>query len=301
MSETSIFKAQEIFPKTYQISYTWAIPGTGADHVFCYLLEGDRYAVLIDTMYGYGNIRRYVETLTDKPIKVVNTHFHLDHIGGNFDWDTCYLHWQDIPAFNESIRNYAGVEAAYKRCMDSCREECRELFCIEDFPPYRPMLVEPLEDGDIFDLGGKELEVIHVGGHSKGCIALLDRTNRALFTGDCVNSNTLLGGRDKENKVSVQEYMENLLHLETFRDAFDITYGGHQVLPPRVVEDGIALCGKVLAGTDAKTVYNVLGMDMVYAEKRGNETGIPANGSVFNMSYTPDLIYTPKNRKHIIR
>ena len=33
-----------------------------------YLLEGDEKALLIDTGYGAGNLREYVEKLTSKPI-----------------------------------------------------------------------------------------------------------------------------------------------------------------------------------------------------------------------------------------
>jgi len=36
-----------------------------------YLLEGDEKALLIDTGYGAGNLRAFVETLTDKPVLVV--------------------------------------------------------------------------------------------------------------------------------------------------------------------------------------------------------------------------------------
>ena len=56
-----------------------------------YLLEGDQAAMLIDTGYGQGNLRAYVEKLTDKPVIVVNTHFHLDHYGGNAEWEKVYV------------------------------------------------------------------------------------------------------------------------------------------------------------------------------------------------------------------
>ena len=48
-----------------------------------YLLEGKEKAMLIDTGWGAGNLRACVEKLTDKPLIVVNTHFHPDHSAGN--------------------------------------------------------------------------------------------------------------------------------------------------------------------------------------------------------------------------
>lgn len=56
-----------------------------------YLLEGDEKALLIDTGYGVGNLRAYVENLTDKPIVVANTHYHPDHAAGNGEFEQVYM------------------------------------------------------------------------------------------------------------------------------------------------------------------------------------------------------------------
>jgi glyoxylase-like metal-dependent hydrolase (beta-lactamase superfamily II) len=53
------------------------------------LLIGQQKAALIDTGCGIGNLRKAVEEITDKPVIVINTHTHLDHLpivtshGGN--------------------------------------------------------------------------------------------------------------------------------------------------------------------------------------------------------------------------
>ena len=59
------FKATEIAEKSWQIEYAF----TDQEHVYCYLVEGQDTALLIDTMYGYGSLRAFCETLTDKPIE----------------------------------------------------------------------------------------------------------------------------------------------------------------------------------------------------------------------------------------
>jgi glyoxylase-like metal-dependent hydrolase (beta-lactamase superfamily II) len=47
--------------------------------------------------------------------------------------------------------------------------------------------------GETIDLGGIELRVLHVPGHSRGHIALHDARSGALFSGDCVQGSVYLG------------------------------------------------------------------------------------------------------------
>ena len=52
-----------------------------------YLIEGEEKAVLVDTCLGVGHLRRFVETLTEKPITVILTHGHVDHALGAPEFD----------------------------------------------------------------------------------------------------------------------------------------------------------------------------------------------------------------------
>jgi glyoxylase-like metal-dependent hydrolase (beta-lactamase superfamily II) len=47
----------------------------------------------------------------------------------------------------------------------------------------------PLNNHKVFDLGGKQLTVYEVPGHSPGCIVLLDVADGSLFAGDALGSN----------------------------------------------------------------------------------------------------------------
>ena len=220
MSKVPFFRAEEIKPRVWQIGYDFLnefqVP------VFSYLIEGRDYALVVDTMYGYGNLRAFCETLTDKPLKLVNTHFHLDHVGGNYDFDACYIHPLDIPYLYSSLP--ASREQQLERARNAARPEYKDLLTADDFASERPIKVFPIYDGDIFDIGDRQIEVIGVGGHSPGSIVLLDRKNRIVFSGDACNSNTLLGFGVS---LSIEEYLENLLHLKKFQTEFDITYGGY--------------------------------------------------------------------------
>ena len=55
------------------------------------LMEGQDMALLIDTGFGTGNLRGFVEKLTNKPIIVANTHFHPDHAAGNGEFERAYM------------------------------------------------------------------------------------------------------------------------------------------------------------------------------------------------------------------
>ena len=60
-----------------------------------YLVVGHERACVIDTMNGYNDLYQAVRELTDKPLTVVNTHGHPDHIFGNMFFQDAYLHPAD--------------------------------------------------------------------------------------------------------------------------------------------------------------------------------------------------------------
>ncbi|MDO4312974.1 MAG: MBL fold metallo-hydrolase, partial [Eubacteriales bacterium] len=78
----SWFTVEEIDCETFAISEYkhW-------EETHCYLLCGEKSAVLIDTGLGVSNIKQIVDRLTKLPITVVTTHVHWDHIGGHKYFD----------------------------------------------------------------------------------------------------------------------------------------------------------------------------------------------------------------------
>ena len=59
---------------------TWCIDEYGMTAM--YLLEGDEFALLIDTGLGLFDLTALVRQYTDKPLLVALTHGHVDHAGG---------------------------------------------------------------------------------------------------------------------------------------------------------------------------------------------------------------------------
>ena len=57
-----------------------------------YLVTGSERGLIIDTMTGYGNVRKVAEEITDFPLTVVNTHGHPDHIYGNVYFEKVHIY-----------------------------------------------------------------------------------------------------------------------------------------------------------------------------------------------------------------
>lgn len=53
------------------------------EETHCYLLNGNKRSLLIDTGLGICDISEAVKKVTDKPVTAVTTHIHWDHIGGH--------------------------------------------------------------------------------------------------------------------------------------------------------------------------------------------------------------------------
>ena len=106
---------------------------------YMYLLTGSEKAMLIDTGYGGIDLPRVVGELTSLPVMVVNTHYHGDHVGGNPYFTEIYMHSADrdlYPRRQEILKN-----------SPLCGKLWRE-------SPERP--VHWIEDGHVFDLGGRQ-------------------------------------------------------------------------------------------------------------------------------------------------
>ncbi|MGE0552523.1 MAG: MBL fold metallo-hydrolase [Gemmatimonadales bacterium] len=147
-----------------------------------YLIVGRDRALLFDTGLGLVPLRPVVERLTDRPVTVLNSHTHYDHVGGNAEFETVLS--LDTPYTRANQAGFAHEELA--------GEVAPESFC--GTPPARAdtagFHTRPwsasgtVADGATIDLGGRVLEVLAVPGHTPDATALLDREHGLLWTGD---------------------------------------------------------------------------------------------------------------------
>lgn len=178
-----------------------------------YLVAGQERALLIDTGWGGGDLPAHIKTLTALPVVVVNTHGHRDHISGNAQFPEVYIHTNDLPL-------------------------------VED-PGTRLI---PIYDGYVFDLGGREIRVIGVPGHSPGSICLLDKSARILFSGDSPRPGPIW--LHLETSRTVHEFARSLSRLRTFAGDFDVIAPSHgKPQPVGALLDDLATCAdRILSG-----------------------------------------------------
>ena len=98
----SEYSVKEIAPRSFMIEET-----RGAFQVWMYLIEGDEKAILIDTGLGNLDVGAIAASLTKKPVEVINTHCHGDHIGGNGDFSKIYLSPKDRKGYLDQIAGNA--------------------------------------------------------------------------------------------------------------------------------------------------------------------------------------------------
>lgn len=190
-----------------------------------YLIEGEDWALLIDTGRGIGNLHQFVRTLTGKPLIVVNTHNHYDHTGGNGAFSEVYM----LDAEMSTLQPEVNISSEQKKQLALARLNPNDkrpyTFSIDCLPDWSDAPVLPVCNGYIFELGNRPIEVIHTNGHTRGSICLLDRKARTLFTGDTANKGVLIGGIPGQYVSTHKESLENLLRRS---NEFDLLFMGHE-------------------------------------------------------------------------
>ena len=170
-----------------------------------YAVIGKDRACVIDTMMGYSNLYQAVRKLTDKPLTVVNTHGHPDHIFGNVWFDEAYMNPADLPL----ARSFEEEPEFLKQCEEHG----------VSMPPFRDIL-----PGESIDLGGRTLDVYGLPGHTPGGILLLLREDRILFTGDSVNHHLWM---QLDGCLPMRDFLKELDRVMFLEDKADIILHGH--------------------------------------------------------------------------
>ena len=207
------------------------------DECCIYLVCGSEAALVVDTGFGITDLKEDIEKLTDLPYWVVNTHGHGDHSGGNIYFDTVYMSAAAEPDAADAINlNRTKLSA---ETMDLIEERLKSA-------KYRPSFID---EGFEFDLGDRQVEVLEIPGHTSGCLAFLDKQDRAAFTGDCcVKSMDIL--MVVPQALTLSEYCKSMKKLASRSADFDEILTGHdeEPMPASFVEDVVYCCEKILSG-----------------------------------------------------
>ncbi len=244
----------------------------------CYLVEGDERAALIDTGSGYGNLRKEVDALTDKPLIVLLTHGHTDHAMGCGEFTDCpiYLNRED-----EYIYGPHGDDAFRHEGMKLADEGV--VITEEDYIPTAPFSIyRDMKEGDTFDLGGETIEIYGCPGHTKGSVVMLMKNARILLLGDACNGFTFL---HENYSVSIEKYEQSLKALkEKVEGKYDRVLASHGdgELPLTIIDGNIQNCEDIKAGN----------VDDLPMEFRGNHGLIAKeNATNGNIVYSKEQIW----------
>ncbi|MDY6972020.1 MAG: MBL fold metallo-hydrolase [Thermodesulfobacteriota bacterium] len=159
--------------------------------------------------------------------RVIMTHTHLDHIGclreilKEIPQAEIWIHaWEAEPLEQGDERTVYGA--------DMFREMCQSQF---GFNPgdFSFQVDRKLEGGVVLEIGGMSWEVIHIPGHSRGCIGLYNRGEKILIPGDVVYADYAIGRFDFHG-ASGPQLKDSLLALAELD--VDILLPGHN----RIVE-----------------------------------------------------------------
>ncbi|MGH6879429.1 MBL fold metallo-hydrolase [Hypericibacter sp.] len=225
----------------------WGIPGIhgplaedeldGYVQSGVYLIRGKGENLLVDsgnwTVPEHNNgMGEFLVDLLDKEKNALKyifiTHFHYDHVGNAAMLKKRYgaqvvCHPLDRPIIEDPMivtrrENITRLGTTPEALLEDFNLKPGESFGLSDPDIVRkywnfPVEVDrAVEDGDILDIGGLKLEVVHLPGHCPGHIGLWNPNTRTLYPGDLMHYPTPLGpfpiGNAKDHSHSIQRCID---------------------------------------------------------------------------------------------
>lgn len=217
-----------------------SLPPGHVPYTLTYLIEDDRGSLhVIDPGPDYrdnwselvAGIEQTGHSLDDVE-SVIVSHMHPDHLGladrlHAASGGKVVMHEDEVRAMSHMLAaersDVAGTVAAWG-VPDDRRKELLDMLDDSSMPLGGSADVV-VAGGDVLEVPGRTLRVIHTPGHTAGSICLRDEDEKLLFTGDHVLPMMFpgigLGGPTPTNPI--RDYLESLMVVRPFDD--------HEVLP----------------------------------------------------------------------
>ena len=137
-------------------------------------------------------LENFIKNNNLKPVKLINTHCHIDHIlGNNFvikKWGVdLYIHKKEIPIIEMS-------------------QETSKIYGLEHYT-YADHNYKFIEENDVITFGNSSLDIIFTPGHSPGHISLYSKKEKFIISGDVLFQNSIgrtdLPGGDYDQLIKI--------------------------------------------------------------------------------------------------
>ena len=180
-SEKKVYKDADVIIRQID-DHTWEGNGHMMANETIYIIEGETAALLIDAGTNIADLDKIVAKITDKPVTLVATHVHPDHTGASINYfPEIWINAADMVNVKSMMGDYKGE-------------------------------IKYLADGQVFDLGGRGIEVVFTPGHTPGSTTFFDKEAGYGFSGDSFGSTNLLLSTNLSTLIStctrVEKYME---------------------------------------------------------------------------------------------
>lgn len=155
---------------------------------------------VIDPSFGPGPLISRLRELGVRPVGVMLTHAHADHIAGLKDVR------QAFPGIPVSV---------HEAERDWLEDAVLNLSALVASPVTMPGPEATFKGGDVLNLGASRWRVIHVPGHSPGSAALYHEPSKTLISGDAlfagsVGRTDFPGGNFDQLAASIREKLYTL-------------------------------------------------------------------------------------------
>ncbi|MCF0111947.1 MAG: MBL fold metallo-hydrolase [Erysipelotrichaceae bacterium] len=268
----------EVYPFR-ENTYAILVEGNGFADTWNYLIVGPEKALLIDTNYGVGNLKALCEHLSGgKEVLCADTHYHIDHIGGNLWWDRVYIHKYDVEKLKEQIT----PDFIKNATLDENGQPKYTWYDVNDLPPFHEYDIVGFEDGYKFDLGkGYTVEVVHLPGHTAGQCGFLDNQTGCFFIGDVTSAFGPTANPEYGYYCTVNSLRDALVRFQPRFSEVSGVFPGHGTIDLHAVtlQYILDICNSIIAHPDwyeakkdffgtpvyAKNIFQ-MGSDMKYTD-----------------------------------
>ena len=215
--------------------HTWVGSGHLMASESLYLVEGSNKALLIDAGTKIKDLDKIVATITKKPVMLVATHVHPDHVGESIDvFPELYINQADTVNIPQFMPNYKGT-------------------------------VKYLKDEQLIDLGGRTIEVVFTPAHTPGSTSFIDKAAGYGFSGDSFGSGNLLLTGDFSTLLATCQKMSSIMEKNGIKILYPGHYFGKNVETKQRVDDEATISRDVLSGKLKGTANpnGMLGLDQI--------------------------------------